>query len=195
MRVIILGSGNGTNAKSILETQEHSMLGNAKIVGIFSNVPSSGILDVANHYSIQTEVIPCKKITGKLEEKEATLFTQKINEYSPDLIVLAGFMKILPETLLDAFPDKIINIHPSLLPSFKGLNAIERAFNFGVKISGCTVHFVDKEIDQGIIISQAPVRRMDSDTLEIFTQKIQAAEHVILPTTIANLSLASDYEC
>ena len=104
-------------------------------------------------------------------------------------------MKILPETLLDAFPNKIINIHPSLLPSFKGLNAIERAFNFGVKISGCTVHFVDKEIDQGIIISQAPVRRMDSDTLEIFTQKIQAAEHVILPTTIANLSLASDYEC
>ena len=195
MRVIILGSGNGTNAKSILETQEHSMLGNAKIVGIFSNVPSSGILDVAKHYSIQTEVIPCKKIFGKLEEKEATLFTQKINEYSPDLIVLAGFMKILPETLLDAFPNKIINIHPSLLPSFKGLNAIERAFNFGVKISGCTVHFVDKKIDQGIIISQAPVRRMDSDTLEIFTQKIQAAEHVILPTTIANLSLASDYEC
>ena len=91
MRVIILGSGNGTNAKSILETQEHSMLGNAKIVGIFSNVPSSGILDVAKHYSIQTEVIPCKKIFGKLEEKEATLFTQKINEYSPDLIVLAGF--------------------------------------------------------------------------------------------------------
>ena len=142
-----------------------------------------------------TAIISCAKETGKLEIKEMEDLTQKIKMFSPDLIVLVGFMKIIPSDLIDIFPNKIINLHPSLLPSFKGLNAIERAFNYGVKVSGCTIHFVNAGIDDGPIIAQAPVRRMDTDTLEIYTQKIHAAEHVVLPLTIANLSMSPDYQC
>ena len=97
-------------------------------------------------------------------------------------------MKILPSTFIEYFEKQIINIHPSLLPSFKGINAIQQAFEHGVKISGCTVHQVSTEIDSGKILAQAPVRIMDSDTIDTLTQKIHAAEHVILPSSIANLS-------
>ena len=195
MRVLVLGSGQGSNAKAILEAQNNLLLGNAQVVGIISNIPSSGIIDIAKEYSVPTAIISCAKETGKLEIKEMEDLTQKIKMFSPDLIVLAGFMKIIPSDLIDIFPNKIINLHPSLLPSFKGLNAIERAFNYGVKVSGCTIHFVNAGIDDGPIIAQAPVRRMDTDTLEIYTQKIHAAEHVVLPLTIANLSMSPDYQC
>ena len=195
MRVLLLGSGQGSNAKAILEAQNNLLLGNAQVVGIISNIPTAGIIDIAEEYSVPTELISCSKETGKLKINEAEDLTQKIKLFSPDLIVLAGFMKIIPSDLIDIFPNKIINLHPSLLPSFKGLNAIERAFNYGVKISGCTVHFVNAGIDDGPIIAQAPVRRMDTDTLEIYTQKIHAAEHVVLPLTIANLSMNPNYQC
>lgn len=194
MRVLVLGSGQGSNAKAILEAQNNLLLGNAQVVGIISNIPSAGIIDIAEEYSVPTALISCSKETGKLEINETEDLIQKLKMFSPDLIVLAGFMKIIPSDLIDIFPNKIINLHPSLLPSFKGLNAIERAFNYGVKISGCTVHCVNAEIDDGPIIAQAPVRRMDTDTLEIYTQKIQAAEHVVLPLTIANLSMNPNYQ-
>ncbi|HAD21517.1 MAG TPA: phosphoribosylglycinamide formyltransferase, partial [Opitutae bacterium] len=158
MRVLVLGSGQGSNAKAILEAQNNLLLGNAQVVGIISNIPSAGIIDIAEEYSVPTALISCSKETGKLEINETEDLTQKIKMFSPDLIVLAGFMKIIPSDLIDIFPNKIINLHPSLLPSFKGLNAIERAFNYGVKISGCTVHCVNAGIDDGPIIAQAPVR-------------------------------------
>ena len=97
-------------------------------------------------------------------------------------------MKILPVDFIDKFQGRIINIHPSLLPSFKGLNAIKRAFDHGVKITGCTVHVVTEKIDDGKIIAQAPVRVMETDSLESVTQKIHAAEHVLLPSVIAKIS-------
>ena len=135
MRVLVLGSGQGSNAEAILEAQNNLLLGNAQVVGIISNIPSSGIIDIAEEYSVPTAIISCAKETGKLEIKEMEDLTQKIKMFSPDLIVLAGFMKIIPSDLIDIFPNKIINLHPSLLPSFKGLNAIERAFNYGVNVS------------------------------------------------------------
>ena len=126
MRVLLLGSGQGSNAKAILEAQNNLLLGNAQVVGIISNIPSAGIIDIAEEYSVPTELISCSEETGKLKINEAEDLTQKIKLFSPDLIVLAGFMKIIPSDIIDIFPNKIINLHPSLLPSFKGLNAIER---------------------------------------------------------------------
>jgi phosphoribosylglycinamide formyltransferase 1 len=108
--------------------------------------------------------------------------------YKPDLIVLAGFMRILQSKFLSAFKNKIINLHPSLLPSFQGLNSIERAFDKKVKITGCTVHWVSEIIDDGEIIAQAPVRIMNGDTLELVKQKVHAAEHMLLPWVIRDIA-------
>ena len=102
-------------------------------------------------------------------------------EYNPDLIILAGFMKILQDPFLKKFHNSIINIHPSLLPSFKGLRSIERAFDMGVRITGCTIHWVNSDLDGGKIIAQAPVRIMEGDSLEIVTARVHAAEHMLLP--------------
>ena len=101
-------------------------------------------------------------------------------------------MKILSHSFIQEYESRVINIHPSLLPSFKGLNAIQRAYERGVKISGCTVHWVSKGVDEGKIIAQLPVRIMDSDTLDSFTQKIHAAEHFLLPEVISQLSFADN---
>jgi phosphoribosylglycinamide formyltransferase-1 len=115
-----------------------------------------------------------------------------MGEIQPRLIVLAGFMKILSPRFVQAYEGQIINIHPSLLPSFKGLHAIKRSYERGVKISGCTVHWVSEGVDEGRIIAQSPVRIMETDTLDSFTQKIHAAEHFLLPEVIAQLSLTED---
>jgi len=103
--------------------------------------------------------------------------------------VLAGFMKILKPKFINSAGNRIINLHPSLLPSFAGLNSIKRAFDKKVKITGCTVHWVNESIDDGEIIAQAPVRIMSGDTLELVTQKVHAAEHMLLPWVIKDLSL------
>ena len=122
-------------------------------------------------------------ISGTEEDR----WIHSIQELNPDLIVLAGFMRILKPKFLSEFENKIINLHPSLLPSFPGLNSIERAFNKKVKITGCTVHWVNEEIDGGEIIAQAPVRIMNGDVLELVKQKVNAAEHMLLPWVIRDL--------
>ena len=113
---------------------------------------------------------------------------EAIRDTGADLIVLAGFMRVIKETILLAFPKNIINLHPSLLPSFKGLNGIGQAFDYGVKVTGCTVHFVTGELDGGPIIDQMEVRIEDSDTLESLEKKIHAAEHVLLPKVVRELA-------
>jgi phosphoribosylglycinamide formyltransferase-1 len=120
---------------------------------------------------------------------EEDRWIHSIQELNPDLIVLAGFMRILKPKFLSEFKNKIINLHPSLLPSFPGLNSIERAFNKKVKITGCTVHWVNEEIDGGEIIAQAPVRIMDGDVLELVKLKVNAAEHMLLPWVIRDLAI------
>jgi phosphoribosylglycinamide formyltransferase-1 len=120
---------------------------------------------------------------------EEDRWIHSIQELNPDLIVLAGFMRILKPKFLSEFKNKIINLHPSLLPSFPGLNSIERAFNKKVKITGCTVHWVNEEIDGGEIIAQAPVRIMNGDVLELVKQKVNAAEHMLLPWVIRDLAI------
>jgi phosphoribosylglycinamide formyltransferase-1 len=127
----------------------------------------------------------------KFDEKSEQVWIESIRNYVPDLIVLAGFMRILNTPFLNAFPGMILNLHPSLLPSFEGLHAIDQAFDYGVKITGCTVHWVNDEVDAGKIIAQGPVRIMQGDTIEMARQKIQGVEHMLLPAVIRDLSIGA----
>jgi phosphoribosylglycinamide formyltransferase 1 len=191
MKTVILGSGRGTNAEAIIRAQANQLLGNAEVHAIFSDNKDSGILKVAESNNIDSYYLDGGSLKTKLDEKSEQVWIDSIMKLEPDLIALAGFMKVLKPTFIKAFEGAIINLHPSLLPSFKGLRAIEQAFEYGVKISGCTVHWVNEEIDSGNIIGQAPVRIMEGDTIEMASQKIHAAEHMLLPSVIRSLSIGA----
>ena len=188
MKIAIIGSGKGSNAKAIIEAEKNGLLGMGQIVGIFSDIEKSGILDIANEYSVNCKWLECNSDSARLNNEDALKWIKILDDYSPDLIVLAGLMKIVPKVFIDHYDGKIINLHPSLLPSFKGINAIQQAHEYGVKISGCTIHWVSEDLDAGKIIAQAPVRLMPSDSLDACVQKIRGAEHTLLPMTVANLS-------
>lgn len=188
MKVCILGSGRGSNCKAILEASINQQLGLANIVGVFSDVQGSGILKVAESYGIENHFLDPGSPKAKVDKINEDAWIKILRCYKPELIVLAGFMRIVSSSFIQAFDGRIINIHPSILPSFKGLHAIEQAWEYKVKISGCTIHWVSEDIDSGKIIAQAPVRLMNGDTLEKLTQKIQAAEHMLLPWVISDLS-------
>jgi phosphoribosylglycinamide formyltransferase-1 len=188
MKIVILGSGNGSNALAILKLASEKALGETKIVGIFSDVADAGILKHAKSHAVSNRFINPGAISSKLTGKYEDNWIDEIKQLSPDLIVLAGFMRVIKQKFLSTFKNKIINLHPSLLPSFPGLNSIKQAFDRKVKITGCTVHWVNEKIDGGEIIAQAPVRVMEGDTLLSITQKVQAAEHMLLPSVIKGLS-------
>ena len=192
MDIVILGSGRGSNANAILKAWKDGQLGKAQVNAVISDVPDAPILNIAKSYKVPAKTIDINANTAKISEGDTNKLIDLTNEFKPKLIVLAGFMKILSHSFIQEYESRIINIHPSLLPSFKGLNAIKRAYERGVKISGCTVHWVSKGVDEGKIIAQLPVRIMDSDTLDSFTQKIHAAEHFLLPEVISQLSFADN---
>jgi len=188
MKIVILGSGNGSNALAILKLASENALGEAKIVGVLSDVEDAGILEHAKNHGVSNRFINPGTISSKLTGKFEDNWIDEIKQFSPDLIVLAGFMRVIKQKFLSTFNNKIINLHPSLLPSFPGLNSIKQAFEKKVKITGCTVHWVNEEIDGGEIIAQAPVRVMEGDTLLSITQKVHAAEYMLLPSVIKGLS-------
>ncbi len=188
MKVCVLGSGRGSNCQAILQASINKQLGLAQIVGVFSDVKDAGILQVAQSYGIENQFLDPGISRSKIDEKNEAAWIEILLGHQPDLIVLAGFMRIVSASFIQAFDGRIINIHPSILPSFKGLKAIEQAWDHKVKISGCTVHWVSEGIDSGAIIAQAPVRIMNGDSLAKLTQKIQAAEHMLLPWVISDLS-------
>ena len=192
MDIVILGSGRGSNANAILKAWKDGQLGKAQVKAVISDVPDAPILNIAKSYKVPARTIDINANTAKISVVDTNKLIDLTNEFKPKLIVLAGFMKILSHRFIQEYESRIINIHPSLLPSFKGLNAIKRAYERGVKISGCTVHWVSKGVDEGKIIAQLPVRIMDSDTLDSFTQKIHAAEHFLLPEVISQLSFADN---
>ncbi len=189
MRVVILGSGQGTNALAVIKASQQDQLGGSRVVGTFSDVNNSGILLKSKDIGIPSEFLNPGSIKSRIEKTKEEIWIRSIESLKPDLIVLAGFMRILSIDFINYFDNKIINLHPSLLPSFPGLNSIENAFNKKVKITGCTVHWVNKLIDDGEIIAQAPVRIMNTDHLELVKQKVQAAEHILLPWVIRDLAL------
>ena len=183
-----MGSGKGTNCQAILDAQGSGLIQDCDIVGVFSDKPNSGIMEVANLAGVPQIYLGSYKHSNVTDDER---WVSGIKKFRPDLIVLAGFMRILSNQFIQAFDSKIINLHPSLLPSFRGKDAVTQAWNAGVKITGCTVHWVTEKVDEGKIIAQAPVRVMETDTLENLSMKIQAAEHVLLPTVISNLSLGN----
>jgi phosphoribosylglycinamide formyltransferase-1 len=188
MRIVILGTGNGSNAEVILKSSLEGQLGTAQVVGVFSDVNDSKILTHSRNYNVPGIYLDPGNKKSIITHNEENNWICEIKASNPDLIVMAGFMRIISKRFLKEFDYRVINLHPSLLPSFPGKNSIEKAFDKKVKITGCTVHWVNEEIDGGEIIAQAPVRIMDGDNLDLVKQKIHAAEHMLLPWVIRDLA-------
>jgi len=189
MRVVILGSGRGSNAEAILQAGKEGRLGRAQVVQIFSDQPEAGILKLGARFDVPAAFVDPAPFKTKLEGAGEDRFIEAIQSRSAELVVLAGFMRVLKPKFLSAFAGKIINLHPSLLPSFPGLDGIGQAFRRGVKITGCTVHSVTLEVDGGPILDQAAVRVDPDETIETLAEKVHKAEHQLLPDVIARLSL------
>ena len=190
MRVVILGSGRGSNAEAILQAQQEGRLGGARVVQIFSDRPEARILELGARFGVPAQFLDPGPFKTKFDEAGETRYLEALQACQPGLIVLAGFMRILKPRFVGAFPQTIINLHPSLLPSFPGLDAIGQAWRRGVKVTGCTVHYVTAEVDGGPIIDQLPVRIEPDDTLATLEARMHAAEHALLPAVIARLSAA-----
>jgi phosphoribosylglycinamide formyltransferase 1 len=188
MRVVILGSGRGSNAEAILLAQQAGRLGAARVVQILSDKTDAGILALGPRFGVPAKFVDPAPFKTKLEGEGEARFIAAVRDAQPDLVVLAGFMRVLKAGFLGAFAGKIINLHPSLLPAFPGLDGIGQAFRAGVKETGCTVHQVTLEVDAGRIIEQARVPIEPGETLESLTAKVHAAEHKLLPAVIARLS-------
>jgi phosphoribosylglycinamide formyltransferase-1 len=158
------------------------------VVKILSDQPGAGILALGPRFGVAAEHVDPAPFKTKLEGAGEERFIAAVRACEPDLVVLAGFMRVLKPGFLGAFAGRIINLHPSLLPSFPGLDGIGQAWRRGVKVTGCTVHGVTAEVDGGPIIDQAAVRIEPGDTLESLAAKVHAAEHALLPAVIARLS-------
>jgi phosphoribosylglycinamide formyltransferase-1 len=191
MRIVILGSGRGSNAEAILRAQREGRLGRGEVVQIFSDQPAAGMLALGPKYGVAATFLDPAPFKTKLEGNAEEHYITSIMSCRADLIVLAGFMRVLKPRFLQAFANRIINLHPSLLPAFPGLDGIGQAFRRGVKITGCTVHRVTEEVDGGPILDQMAVRVEPDDTLESLAAKVHAAEHALLPAVIARLSTAT----
>lgn len=191
MRVVILGSGRGSNAEALCIAQQEGRLGRARVTAIFSDRPDAGVLALGPRFGIDARHLDAAPFKTKLEGEGERRYIDAVRACAPDLIVLAGFMRVVKPGFLEAFAGKVINLHPSLLPSFPGLDGIGQAFRHGVKITGCTVHHVIPAIDAGPILDQAAVRIEPTDTLESLATKIHAAEHTLLVDVVARLSRSS----
>jgi len=188
MRFVILGSGTGSNAEALLEAWQANNLGRAEPVAVFSDKADARILQLGERFGVEARHIPPGPYKTKLSTEAEQAYIEAIRSVGADLVVLAGFMRVIKEPFLEAFPRRIINLHPSLLPSFKGLDGIRQAWDYGVKVTGCTVHFVTGELDGGPILDQTAVRIEKSDTLESLSRKIHDAEHALLPSVVRRLS-------
>jgi phosphoribosylglycinamide formyltransferase 1 len=188
MKIVILGSGRGSNAEAILRAQVAGQLGKGRVVQIFSDKPQAGILAHGEKFGVPAQFLDPGQFKTKFDDAGESRYIDGISRLEPGLLVLAGFMRILKPRFIEAFAGKIINLHPSLLPSFAGLDGIGQAWRRGVKITGCTVHYVSAEVDGGPIIDQTAVRIEADDTLESLERKVHAAEHALLPAVIAQLS-------
>ena len=172
----------------ILRAWKNGDLGQARPVAVISDKADAPILALAKDYGVSALHIDPGPYKTKLNEEAEGRYVETIRSLETELIVLAGFMRVLHQTFVDAFPKGIINLHPSLLPSFKGLHAIEQAWEYGVKVTGCTVHYVTGDVDGGPILEQKVVSIEKTDTLESLEQKIHRAEHQLLPAVITRLS-------
>jgi len=180
----ILGSGKGTNCRAILERIRSGVLpAEARVV--ISDVLDAPILDIAREFSIPNAYLPPGRFRTRLEPQAEMELVRMLRDAGAELVVLAGFMRVLKSPMLEAFPRRILNIHPALLPKFPGLEAWKQALAASEKVTGCTVHYVDEEIDHGDIIAQREVPILPNDTPETLHARIQIAEHELYPAAIA----------
>ena len=186
-RLGVLGSGKGSNFAAIAEAIQRGEVP-AEVALVISDVESAGILQHARDRGLRAECVAPGKFRTKLDEEAERNYIQKLQEARVDLIVLAGFMRILKGDFLRAFHQRVVNIHPSLLPAFPGLEAWKQALEHGVKVTGCTVHFVDQGVDSGPIIAQEVVPVLDGDTAGTLHERIQQAERRIYPRAITGLA-------
>ncbi|WP_041584867.1 phosphoribosylglycinamide formyltransferase [Syntrophus aciditrophicus] len=177
----VLVSGSGSNLQSIIDHIERGLLG-AEIKVVISNVPDAYALERARKHHLPTLVIRHEDFETR-EAFDAEI-VRVFKSADVELVVMAGFMRIITPVLLDAYPYRVMNIHPALLPSFRGMNAQRQAVDYGVRFSGCTVHFVDQGVDSGPIIIQAVVPVLDEDTEETLSARILKEEHRIYPQAI-----------
>src|SRR5262249_37573774 len=186
VRIGILGSGKGSNCRTLLERiRSGSLPAEARVV--ISDVFNAPILEIAREFSVPNAYLPPGQFRTRLEPSVEGELVRMLREADVDLVVLAGFMRVLKSTILEAFRHRIINIHPSLLPKFPGLEAWKQALAAGESVTGCTVHYVDEKIDHGDIIAQREVPILPNDSAESLHARIQIAEHELYPAVIAQL--------
>ena len=183
LNLAIFGSGSGTNCQAIIDAIKAGTL-DAEIRCVLSDVEDATILERARKHNIPAIYFDCAPFKTKLGGEAEQKVLQTLEDHGVNFIALAGFMRIVKDGLLNAYAGRIINIHPSLLPSFPGLDSGKQAFDYGVKFTGCTVHFVDAGVDTGAIINQKCVAIEDSDTLDSLMQKIHEQEHIAYPEAL-----------
>ncbi len=180
-KLAVLASGQGTNLEAIFQAIENGKVA-ARVELVISDRPAAPALERARRRRIEARYVDPRPFARREEYDRALL--EILRQGQADLVVLAGFMRILTPVLVQAFRLQIMNIHPSLLPAFPGLNAVEQALGYGVKVSGCTVHFVDEGLDSGPVILQEAVPVLQADTAETLHQRIHAAEYRLYPLAI-----------
>ena len=185
IRLGILASGNGSNFEYIIKSIQNKQL-NADISILIVNNPNCLAINKAKEYDIPYVIINHRDCNTRLEHDK--LVMKKLEELSVELVVMAGWMRIVGDEIINRFKNRLINIHPSLLPSFKGVDAIQQAIDSKVTITGCTVHYVQKEVDSGSIIIQAAVPIKEQDSKETLKKRVQNMEHIILPLAIAKVA-------
>jgi phosphoribosylglycinamide formyltransferase 1 len=186
MNLAVLASGSGTNLQALLDAAARGELGPARLAVVGTNVPACAALARAARAGVPTIALDHKGFAAREAFDQALL--QRLEPYAVQAVVLAGFMRLLSPVFLRAFPGKVINIHPALLPAFPGVNAQLRAFEHGVKLAGCTVHFVDEGTDSGPIIAQAAVPVLPDDDEQRLRLRILAEEHRLLPAAVRALA-------
>jgi phosphoribosylglycinamide formyltransferase-1 len=186
----ILLSGRGSNFEAIAKNVASGKIPNARVAIVISNRTDAGGIEVAKKLGLETLVIPSK---GKAREDHDREVVATLQQHKVDLVCLAGYMRLLSPWFVQQFPRKILNIHPSLLPAFPGLEAQEQAFAYGVKVSGCTVHFVDEKLDHGAIIVQKAVPVLDTDDEHSLAARILEQEHIAYSEAI-NVVLHGEFQ-
>lgn len=187
LRLGILGSGTGSNYRAIQDAIDAGQL-DAETRIVISDVETAGILDLARLRGVRAEFVPPGKYRTKFEPEAEQRVVTLLQDAGVELVVLAGFMRMIKAPLLAAFPRRIVNIHPSLLPAFPGLDAWKQALAAGAKKTGATIHFVDSGMDTGEIIAQREVPVLENDTPESLHARIQVAEHALYPEALRQLA-------
>lgn len=187
LRIGVLGSGKGSNFRAIAEAIGRGEL-NAEVRVVISDVAAAGILELARSRGLRAEFVEPGRFKTKLEPEAELRLVELLQSAGVEWVVLAGYMRMIKPPLLEAFPRRIVNIHPSLLPAFPGLEAWRQALAAGVPETGCTVHYVDAGMDTGEIIAQRAVPVLPGDTAETLHARIQVAEHALYPEVLARLA-------